>query len=114
MPPKIVLITGVGMFACGKTKKEADTAAALFEDAMKIAVYSQSFGGPLPLDAGMSDFIRNWEAESYRSGVSLAGASKARLSGKISIVTGAAQGFRTRYCAGDGKGRCLCRGCGYE
>ena len=91
--PKIVLVTGVGMFACGRTKKEADTAASLFEDAMKIAVYAQSFGGPLPLDSEMSDFIRNWEAESYRSGVSLAGAAKKRLSGKISIVTGAAQGF---------------------
>lgn len=91
--PKIVLVEGVGMFACGKTKKEADTAAMLFEDAMKIAVYAQSFGGPLPLDNEMSDFIRNWEAESYRSGVSLAAGGKKRLSGKISIVTGAAQGF---------------------
>lgn len=91
--PKIVFVQNVGMFACGKTKKEADTAAVLFEDAMKIAVYADSFGGPLPLDAEMSDFIKNWEAESYRSGVSLAGAAKKRLSGKISIVTGAAQGF---------------------
>lgn len=91
--PKIVFVQGVGMFACGRTKKEADTAAILFEDAMKVAVYSTSFGGPLPMSAELSDFIKNWEAESYRSGVSLAGNAKKRLSGKISIVTGAAQGF---------------------
>lgn len=91
--PKIVFVQNVGMFACGKTKKEADTAAALFEDAVKIAIYADSFGGPLPLDAEMTDFIKNWEAESYRSKVSLKAAGSKRLSGKISIVTGAAQGF---------------------
>ena len=91
--PKIVFVQGVGMFACGKTKKEADTAAVVFEDAVKIAVYSESFGGPLPLDEEMTDFIKNWEAESYRSKVSLTGGASKRLSGKISIVTGSAQGF---------------------
>lgn len=91
--PKIVFVQNVGMFACGRTKKEADTAAVLFEDAVKIAVYADSFGGPLPLDAEMTDFIGNWEAESYRSKISLKDGAKKRLSGKISVVTGAAQGF---------------------
>lgn len=91
--PKIVFVQNLGMFACGKTKKEADTAAIVFEDAVKIAVYAGSFGGPLPLDDEMTDFIKNWEAESYRSKVSLTGGTAKRLSGKISIVTGSAQGF---------------------
>lgn len=91
--PKIVFVQGLGMFACGKNKKEADTAAVVFEDAVKIAVYAGSFGGPLPLDEEMTNFIKNWEAESYRSKVSLTGGAAKRLSGKISVVTGSAQGF---------------------
>ena len=91
--PKIIFVSGVGMFACGTTKKEADTATEVFEDAIKIAVYSDSFGGYLPLDDGMIDFISNWEVESYRAKVSLSAAPKKRLAGKISIVTGSAQGF---------------------
>ena len=39
------------------------------------------------------DFITNWEVESYRSKVSLAGTVKRRLENKIAIVTGSAQGF---------------------
>ena len=41
----------------------------------------------------MVSFIRNWEVEKYRSSVSLAGAGAKRLSGRIAIVTGGAQGF---------------------
>lgn len=81
------------MFSCGKTKKEADTAAAVFADAMSIAVYSESFGGALPLDEELTRFIKNWEVESYRAKVALSGAAAKRLSEKVSIVTGAAQGF---------------------
>ena len=91
--PKIIFVSGVGMFACGKTKKEADTATEVFEDAIRIADYSASFGGFLPLDDEMIDFITNWEVESYRAKVSLSSAPKKRLAGKISIVTGSAQGF---------------------
>lgn len=91
--PKIIFASGVGMFSCGKTKKEADTAAAVFADAMSIAVYSESFGGALPLDEELTRFIKNWEVESYRAKVALSGAAAKRLSEKISIVTGAAQGF---------------------
>ncbi|MBQ9510209.1 MAG: SDR family NAD(P)-dependent oxidoreductase [Clostridia bacterium] len=91
--PKIIFVSGVGMFACGATKKEADTATEVFEDAIKIADYSASFGGYLPLDDEMTNFIKNWEVESYRAKVALSSAPKKRLAGKISIVTGSAQGF---------------------
>lgn len=91
--PKIVFVSGVGMFACGKTKHEADIASEVFEDAIKIADYSASFGGFLPLDDEMTDFIANWEVESYRAKVALSSDAKKRLAGKIAIVTGSAQGF---------------------
>ena len=64
--PKIVIIKGLGLFALGSNEKDARTAKMLFEDAMKIAVYSESFGGPRHMAEDMINFIVNWEAESYR------------------------------------------------
>ena len=67
---KIVMIKDLGLFACGAAEKEADTALVVFEDAIDIAVYSQSFGGALPLEEYLVEFIANWEVESYRAKVS--------------------------------------------
>ncbi|MBR6683531.1 MAG: class II aldolase [Firmicutes bacterium] len=67
---KIVVIRDLGLFACGASKKDAQTAAMVFEDAIDIAVYSQSFGGALPLEEYLVEFIANWEVESYRAKVS--------------------------------------------
>jgi len=92
-PPKIVAVQGLGFFALGKTKKEADIARLLFLDAMKVAVYARAFGGVNPLPGDFVDFILNWEAENYRQKASLSGTGPKRLAGKIAIVTGGAQGF---------------------
>ena len=91
--PRIVCIQNLGCFAYGKTKKNADICAEVFCDAAKIGVYSKSFGGPLFMTDYMIDFICNWEVESYRSKVSLGSGNAKRLTDKISIVTGSAQGF---------------------
>lgn len=63
---RIVIVRDIGFYALGDTEKAADTAAELFCDSVKIAVYSRSFGGPLHMTQEMTDFIVNWEAESYR------------------------------------------------
>ena len=68
--PKIVFVKNVGMFAVGKNPKDASVATDVWLDAVKISVYSQSFGGIRPMDEKMVDFIVNWEVESYRSKVS--------------------------------------------
>ena len=91
--PKIVAVKDIGIFALGNTKKESDVAAALLLDAVKIAAYAQSFGGYSPMSREHTDFIINWEGESYRQKISLSPAGKKRLDEKICIVTGAAQGF---------------------
>jgi Uncharacterized conserved protein len=91
--PKVVFVKGVGMFTIGNTKSEAETAAQVWLDVLKIKAYSQSFGGLKPMTQYFIDFIVNWEVESYRSKVSIAAAGSKRLSGKIAIVTGSAQGF---------------------
>lgn len=65
--PKIVMVKGKGFFAVSDNEKQAVTAQLLFRDAMKIAVYSRSFGGPLSMTDEMTDFIVNWEVEAYRA-----------------------------------------------
>ena len=64
------MIKNLGLFACGTSEKDAETAAMVFEDAIDIAVYSESFGGALPLEEYLVEFIANWEVESYRAKVS--------------------------------------------
>ncbi|MCL2098814.1 MAG: SDR family NAD(P)-dependent oxidoreductase [Oscillospiraceae bacterium] len=91
--PKIAAVKNMGCFALGRTKKECETAAALFFDAVKISVYTKSFGGYLPLSPELREFIINWESENYRQGIALGGENTKRLNEKICIVTGAAQGF---------------------
>ena len=91
--PKIIAIQDLGIFAHGTSKKNAEICADVFMDAVKISVYCNAFGGPNFLTADMIYFITNWEAESYRSKISLAHVENSRLKEKITIVTGSAQGF---------------------
>ena len=91
--PKIAIVKGLGFFALGKTKKEAEIAKMLFLDAVKIAVYAKSFGGALHLPDDYTKFILSWEFEAYRQKVALSATGNKRLDGKIAIVTGGAQGF---------------------
>ena len=91
--PKIIAIEKLGCFAFGNTKKECDTAAILFLDAVKISVYAESFGAYLPLSPELTDFIIHWEVESYRQKVSLSANNIKRLDEKVCIITGSAQGF---------------------
>ncbi|NLW74370.1 MAG: class II aldolase [Clostridiales bacterium] len=63
---KTVLVRGAGLYTFGRTEKEARNALLLAEDAMKIAVYSRSFGGPRHLPEELVEFLVHWEAESYR------------------------------------------------
>lgn len=90
--PKVVFVKGVGMFAIGKNPKDATTITDVWLDAVKISVYAKSFGGVSPMAPHMVEFITNWEAESYRSGVALA-ENKKRFTGKVAIVTGGAKGL---------------------
>ena len=91
--PKVVYYKGLGIFGVGSTIKEADTAATVFLDAVKISVYAKSFGGCSCMPEDLVEFIVNWEVESYRAKVSLSADAGKRLDRKICVVTGAAQGF---------------------
>ncbi|MBE6952900.1 MAG: SDR family NAD(P)-dependent oxidoreductase [Ruminococcaceae bacterium] len=91
--PKVVVIKGLGAFACASSWKDAQTIKALFNDFVKINAYAASFGGAKLMADSMIAFIRNWEVESYRKSVSMAGSAAKRMAGKIAIMTGGAQGF---------------------
>jgi len=90
--PKVVFVKGVGMFAIGKNPRDAATVTDVWLDAIKILIYSRSFGGIRPMAPEMVDFIANWEVESYRSRVALKSDNK-KFTGKIAIVTGGAKGL---------------------
>lgn len=64
--PKIIIVNGCGFFAVDYSAKGSQTAAMLFNDAIKVASYAESFGGVLPMSDELSDFITNWEVEAYR------------------------------------------------
>lgn len=98
--PKVLLINGTGLVAVGDNSKQCDIILDVFEDAMRIAFYSKSFGGAHPMTKEQIDFIDNWEVENYRRSVS-AGVVAGRADNKTIVITGAAQGF------GEGIGSCL-------
>ena len=90
--PKVLLIKGIGLVAAGDNAAQCDIILDVFEDAMKIATLSQSFGGAHPMTQAQIDFIDNWEVENYRRSVAAGGVTGC-AENKTIIVTGAAQGF---------------------
>jgi len=70
--PKIIALKGTGIFACGGSQQESDIAMAVFLDAIKIAVYGESFGGAKPMRDALVREINQWEVERYRKSVSFA------------------------------------------
>jgi rhamnose utilization protein RhaD (predicted bifunctional aldolase and dehydrogenase) len=67
--PKIAAVRGLGVFGIGNTGKTAGLALELFTDAVKVAVYTEAFGGVRFMPPDQVDFINNWEVEQYRSKV---------------------------------------------
>jgi rhamnose utilization protein RhaD (predicted bifunctional aldolase and dehydrogenase) len=69
--PKTVAIQGLGVFGIGTSEKAAGLAIDLFVDAIKVAVYTEAFGGVQFMPQDQIDFINNWEVERYRTNVSV-------------------------------------------
>jgi len=68
---KIAAVQGLGVFGAAATEKAASLALDLFMDSVKVAAYSESFGGPRFMTRDEIDFINNWEAERFRTSVSV-------------------------------------------
>jgi rhamnose utilization protein RhaD (predicted bifunctional aldolase and dehydrogenase) len=69
--PKIAAVQGMSVFGVAATEKAASLALDLFIYSVKVAVYSESFGGPRFMTSDEIDFINNWEAERFRTNVSV-------------------------------------------
>ena len=91
-PPNVVLVKGVGMFAISDDVASSASVRLVYLDAIKIMAGARGLGGIRYLQPDFRAFIEDWEVESYRKSVSMAKGA-GRVSGKIAIVTGAAQGF---------------------
>jgi rhamnose utilization protein RhaD (predicted bifunctional aldolase and dehydrogenase) len=68
--PKILALSGCGVFGIGNNGISARLAIELFQDAAKVAAYVESFGGPRFMSRDQIDFINTWEVERYRSKIS--------------------------------------------
>ena len=88
----VVVSTKNAVFSSGDSVKTAKTAMAVAKDGALVAQLTKAFGGPNYLADKFRLFIENWEVESYRKKISLAG-NVGRLQNKIAVVTGGAQGF---------------------
>jgi rhamnose utilization protein RhaD (predicted bifunctional aldolase and dehydrogenase) len=67
--PKIIAVKGAGVFGLAGSEKAARNAVELFNDAARVAVYAESFGGPCFMPEDQIRFINNWEVERYRASV---------------------------------------------
>ena len=68
--PKIILLKGLGLVGVEDNQRSTVIALDMFEDLMKISLYSNNFGGPHFLNESQIDFIDNWEVENYRRALS--------------------------------------------
>jgi rhamnose utilization protein RhaD (predicted bifunctional aldolase and dehydrogenase) len=68
--PKIIGVRGKGILALEENEKSAQIVLDVFKDMMKVSYFTQSFGGPRPLNQQQIKFIDNWEVENYRRKVS--------------------------------------------
>ena len=93
MPPVVVAVQGLGVFAAGDGLVSADWARAVYLDAVKVMAGAKRLGGIRHMTTAQRDFIESWEAEAYRRKVAAGRARAGRVAGKVAVVTGAAQGF---------------------
>jgi len=97
VPPKVVLVQGVGLFAVGDHFKTANIVREVYLDAIKVMAgairLGRGSGGVSYMTDSQRLFIENWELEVHRRQVAAASAAAGRLQGKVAVVTGAAQGF---------------------
>lgn len=91
--PKVFLIKDLGLVAAEDNWTSAGIVLDVFEDLMKISLYSENAGGPRFLTRDQIEFIDNWEVENYRRKLTGGEKSANPTDQKIVIVTGAAQGF---------------------
>ncbi len=87
--PSIVALEGLGVYACGKTKAEADEIMSAFNRSLAVRAYSKAFGGAVALPLNIAKVASAFAESKAEKTLE----SEKRISQKIMIVTGGAQGF---------------------
>jgi NAD(P)-dependent dehydrogenase (short-subunit alcohol dehydrogenase family) len=93
VPPIITVVPGLGVFAAGDTWKEADTARHVYLDCLRVYEGADALGRVRALDHDERSFIEHWEVEAYRKSAAAFGRAAGRFTGRVALITGAAQGF---------------------
>jgi rhamnulokinase len=70
--PSIVVVAGLGLFAVADNTTLAATARDVYLDAARVAAGAARLGGVRPMAPSERRFIEEWEAETYRRGVTAA------------------------------------------
>ncbi|MFA5864818.1 MAG: SDR family NAD(P)-dependent oxidoreductase [Phycisphaerae bacterium] len=91
--PYVILVKELGMFSAGDDFRGALTAQLVYLDAIKVMAGAKRLGGVDYMRQRDRKFIEQWEVESYRRKISVGVSRMGRASGKVAVVTGAAQGF---------------------
>ena len=87
--PRVVLLPGFGLCALGKTLKEADAVADIYEHTIEVMVNATEIGAYVPV--GPSDLfdLEYWSLEQAK----IKKTAEPALFGKVAFVTGAASGI---------------------
>ena len=93
--PRIVLMSGVGMWTAGKDARAARIVRDIYRHTMRIVAAATSLGGYATLDDDDAFHAEYWPLELYK--LTLLPTEK-ELAGKVALITGAASGIG-RACA---------------
>jgi hypothetical protein len=86
--PSVVALEGLGVYACGKTKAEADEVMDAFKSSLAVRAYAKAFSGAVTLPSNIAEVAVAF-AESQAEKTAEA---EKRISQKIMIVTGGYSG----------------------
>lgn len=88
--PRVVLLPGTGLVACGKDAAHARLIAEIFRHTIAVIEGATALGGYVPLSERDQFDVDYWPLELYK--LTLA-RSRGELEGRIALVTGAASGI---------------------
>jgi rhamnose utilization protein RhaD (predicted bifunctional aldolase and dehydrogenase)/NAD(P)-dependent dehydrogenase (short-subunit alcohol dehydrogenase family) len=91
--PRVIVIKDMGVFSVADSYASAETCLDVYEDLIRISHYASQCGGIKFLIPEQVEFIDRWEVENYRRKVTQNPGTDNKLSNKIAVVTGGAQGF---------------------
>ncbi len=90
--PRIILIPKIGILAVGKTKKDAEIAADIYEHTVQVITDAEDVGRYAPL--GREDLfdVEYWSLEQAKLKVGASGGAQP-LAKRVAVITGAASGI---------------------